>query len=141
MKHIIYTITGIIGSILATLFGGWDTALQTLVIFMVIDWITGGILLPIVFKKSPKSKNGTLESRAGWKGLCRKAMTLFFVLIAARLDLLIGTNYLRDAVCIGFIVNEAVSIIENAGLMGLPLPECVRNGVDALKEQGKEGMR
>ena len=67
MKHIIYTITGIIGSILATLFGGWDTALQTLVIFMVIDWITGRTLLPIVFKKSPKSKNGTLESRRDGK--------------------------------------------------------------------------
>lgn len=141
MKHIIFTITGILGSVIATLFGGWDTALQTLVIFMVIDWITGGILLPVVFKKSPKSKNGTLESRAGWKGLCRKAMTLFFVLIAVRLDLLMGTSYLRDAVCIGFIVNEAVSIIENAGLMGVPLPECMINAVDMLKEMGKEGSR
>ena len=141
MKHITYTIVGVLGSIIATLFGGWDTALQTLVIFMVIDWVTGGILLPVVFKKSPKSKNGTLESRTGWKGMCRKTMTLFFVLIAVRLDLLMGTNYLRDAVCIGFIVNEAVSIIENAGLMGLPLPECFGNVVDALKEQGKEGMR
>jgi len=141
MKHIICTITGIIGSIVVTLFGGWDTALQTLVIFMVIDWITGGILLPVVFKKSPKSKNGTLESRAGWKGLCRKVMTLFFVLIAVRLDLLMGTSYLRDAVCIGFIANEAVSIIENAGLMGLPLPECIENVVDALKEKVKEEMQ
>ena len=44
MKHIIYTIAGVLGSIIATLFGGWDTALQTLVIFMVIDWITGGML-------------------------------------------------------------------------------------------------
>ena len=141
MKHIICTITGIIGSIVVTLFGGWDTALQTLVIFMVIDWITGGILLPVVFKKSPKSKNGTLESRAGWKGLCRKVMTLFFVLIAVRLDLLMGTSYLRDAVCIGFIANEAVSIIENAGLMGVPLPESIGNVVNALKENGKEGMQ
>ena len=62
-----------------------------------------------------------LESRAGWKGLCRKGMTLLFVLIAVRLDLLMGTNYLRDAVCIAFIANEALSILENAGLMGMPL--------------------
>ena len=84
---------------------------------------TGGVLLPVVFKKSPKSKSGTLESRAGWKGLCRKGMVLLFVLIAVRLDLLMGTSYLRDTVCIAFIVNEAVSIVENAGLMGVPIPE------------------
>ena len=83
--------------------------------------LQGVSLLPAVFGKSPKSEKGTLESRAGWKGLCRKAMTLFYVLIAARLDALMGTDYLRDAVCIGFIANEALSIIENAGLMGLPL--------------------
>ena len=68
----------------------WDIALQTLVLFMGIDWITGGILLPVIFKKSPKSENGRLESRAGWKGLCRKGMTLLFVLIAVRLDLFDG---------------------------------------------------
>ena len=75
---------------------------------------TGGVLLPVVFKKSPKSKSGTLESRAGWKGLCRKGMVLLFVLIVVRLDLLMGTSYLRDTVCIAFIANEAVSIVENA---------------------------
>ena len=93
-------------------------SLQTLLIFMAIDWFTGGFLLPAVFKKSPKSENGTLESRAGWKGLCRKGMTMLFVLIGARLDILVGTGYFRDAVCIAFIANEALSIIENAGLMG-----------------------
>ena len=79
--------------------------------------------LPVVFQKSPKSQNGALESHAGWKGLCRKAMTLFYVLVGAQLDSLMGTEYVRDAVCIGFICNEALSIIENAGLMGMPLPE------------------
>ena len=97
--------------------------MQTLIIFMTIDWLTGGILLPVVFQKSPKSQNGALESHAGWKGLCRKAMTLFYVLVGAQLDSLMGTEYVRDAVCIGFICNEALSIIENAGLMGMPLPE------------------
>jgi len=81
---------------LAVCFGGWDKFLQTLLLFMAIDWFTGGILLPAVFGKSPKSENGALESRAGWKGLCRKGMTLLYVLIAARLDALKGTEYLRD---------------------------------------------
>lgn len=137
MKHIVITMISVLGSLVTTLFGGWDTGLKTLLIFMIIDWVTGGILLPVVFKKSPKSSNGTLESRAGWKGLCRKVMTLFFVLIAVRLDLLMGTSYLRDAVCIGFIVNEAVSIIENAGLMGVPLPKCMVDAVDLLKKEQK----
>ena len=122
----------------ALLFGGWDIALQTLVLFMGIDWITGGILLPVIFKKSPKSENGRLESRAGWKGLCRKGMTLLFVLIAVRLDLLMGTNYLRDAVCIAFIANEALSILENAGLMGMPIPEVLRQAIDILNGKAEK---
>ena len=140
MKYKIFTALALVGSALAELLGGWDQALQTLVIFMAADWITGGILLPAVFRKSPKSPNGALESRAGWKGLCRKAMTLLYVLIAARLDLLLGVDYVRDAVCIGFIANEALSIVENAGLMGMPLPEAVRKGIDVLKSTSESGV-
>ena len=98
MKYRIITLIGLVGSTLAVCFGGWDKFLQTLLLFMAIDWFTGGILLPAVFGKSPKSENGALESRAGWKGLCRKGMTLLYVLIAARLDALMGTEYLRDAI-------------------------------------------
>lgn len=138
MRYKLITVIGLCGSALASFIGGWDMALQTLVTFMVIDWITGGILLPGVFGKSPKSENGALESRAGWKGLCRKCMTLLYVLIAARLDALMGQEYLRDAVCIGFIANEAVSIIENAGLMGIPLPGILTKAVDILKAQSEK---
>ena len=133
MKYKIFTVTALTGGALAELFGGWDKALQTLLIFMVVDWITGGILLPVVFGRSPKSPNGALESRAGWKGLCRKAMTLFYVLVATQLDILLGIDYVREAVCIGFIANEALSIVENAGLMGIPLPEGIKRAVDVLK--------
>ena len=140
MNYKIITAIGLAGSALATLFGGWDKFLQTLLLFMAVDWLTGGILLPAVFGKSPKSEKGTLESRAGWKGLCRKAMALFYVLIAARLDALMGTDYLRDAVCIGFIANEALSIIENAGLMGLPLPERLKKSIDVLKAKADSSI-
>ena len=140
MNYKIITAIGLAGSALATLFGGWDKFLQTLLLFMAVDWFTGGILIPAVFGKSPKSEKGTLESRAGWKGLCRKAMTLFYVLIAARLDALMGTDYLRDAVCIGFIANEALSIIENAGLMGLPLPERLKKSIDVLKAKADSSI-
>ncbi len=138
MKYRILTTMALIGSAVAELFGGWDLALQTLMLFMAVDWVTGGILLPGVFRKSPKSPNGAMESHAGWKGLCRKSMTLLYVLIAAQLDALIHTDYLRDAVCIGFIANEALSIAENAGLMGLPMPDAIRKSLDLLKTESKK---
>lgn len=135
MKQRIFTIISLTGGAVAAAFGDWDLALQTLILFMAIDLITGGFLLPVVFGKSLKSENGTLESRAGFKGLCRKGMMLFYVLIAARLDLLLGTDYVRDAVCIGFIANELLSIVENAGLMGLPMPEAITEVIDVLKKE------
>lgn len=138
MKYRILTTMALIGSAVAELFGGWDLALQTLMLFMAVDWVTGGILLPGVFRKSPKSPNGAMESHAGWKGLCRKSMTLLYVLIAAQLDALIHTDYLREAVCIGFIANEALSIAENAGLMGLPMPDAIRKSLDLLKTESKK---
>lgn len=138
MKYKIFTALALAGSALAELFGGWDMALETLLILMAADWITGGILLPAVFGKSPKSPNGALESRAGWKGLCRKGMTLFYILIAARLDRLLGMDYIRNAVCIGFIANELLSIVENTGLMGVPLPAMIRKVIDILKENAEK---
>lgn len=138
MKYKIFTFWVFVGSVVAELFGGWDMSLQTLLLFMGVDWVTGGILLPAVFKKSPKSKNGALESRAGWKGLCRKGMILLIVLVAVRLDLFIGTSYVRDTVCVAFIANEALSIVENAGLMGIPLPETLRKAIDILGEKSQK---
>lgn len=134
MKNGICTAVGVIGGFLASLFGGWDAALTTLILFMVIDFISG-LVVAGVFHNSTKSETGTLQSFAGWKGLCRKCMTLLFVLIAYRLDLAIGVTYIRDTVIIGFIANELISIIENAGLMGLPLPEVITQAIDILKKK------
>lgn len=131
MKNGICTAVGIVGSFIATVFGGWDQALVTLVIFMAIDYISG-LIVAGVFHNSKKTKTGSLESRAGWKGLCRKGVTLLFVLVAYRLDLALGLNYIRDAVIIGFIANELISIVENAGLMGIPLPNVIQNAIELL---------
>ena len=128
---------GIIGSVVAGFFGGWDTGLITLIIFMAVDYVSG-LIVAGVFKQSRKSENGALESKAGFKGLCRKGMTLLFVLVAYRLDLLIGTDYIRDTVIIGFCTNELISIIENAGLMGLPLPKALTDAIEVLKSKEKE---
>lgn len=138
MKETILTTgIGLIGSFIASLFGGWDAALITLIIFMGVDYITG-LIVAGVFHKSGKTETGSLESRAGWKGLCKKGMTLLIVLIACRLDLLIGTNMMRDAVVIGYVANETISIIENAGLMGLPVPDVVKKAIEVLKDKGGE---
>lgn len=137
MKLKICTLIGMIGSALAALFGGWDSSLVTLVILMCADYITG-LIVAGVFHTSKKTDTGTLESRAGWKGLCRKGMTLLFVLIAYRLDLVIGVNYIRQAVIIGFIANEVISLVENAGLMGVPLPAVITKAIDILTKQAEK---
>ena len=116
---------GVAGGVIVSLLGGWDTALMTLVIFMGVDYLTG-LIVAGLFHTSQKTENGRLESRAGWKGLCRKGVTLLIVLVACRLDLVIGSNFIRDAVVIAFIANETISIIENAGLMGVPIPAAIR---------------
>lgn len=139
MKEMICTGIGVVGGAIAALFGGWDASLIALLLFMAIDYVSG-LVVAGVFHKSKKSENGALESKAGWKGLAKKAMTLLFVLIAHQLDVVIGVGYIRDAVIIGFMANELISIVENAGLMGLPLPAAVTKAVDVLtnKADGKE---
>ena len=136
-KDIFNTVCGILGSFLVFLFGPWNGALATLIIFMSIDYITG-LILAGIFKKSPKTPNGALESRAGWKGLARKGITLLIVLVAAQLDLIMNTEYIRDAVIIAFIANEGISIIENAALMGVPIPKQMTKAIELLKEKGKD---
>ena len=135
--NVIKAVIGILGASIASLFGGWDTAMVTLLIFMAIDYISG-LIVAAVFKKSPKTETGALESRAGFKGLFRKGMTLLIVLIACRLDLVMHTNFIRDAVVIAYIVNERISIIENAGLMGIPVPKAIIKAIDILKRKEDE---
>lgn len=136
MKNILCTAAGVAGSFIASLFGGWDTGIGTLMLFMVIDFFSG-LAVAGIFNNSNKTETGALESKASWKGLCRKCMTLLFVLVAHRLDLAIGTNYIRDMVVIGFIANELISIVENAGLMGLPLPAVLIKAIDVLKKKSE----
>lgn len=144
LKTGVLSVIGVIGAGIAALFGGWDAGLATLIIFMSIDYITG-LIVAGVFGNSTKTPNGALESKAGWKGLCRKGTTILIVLVACRLDLVLGSNYIRDAVIIGFVLNETISIIENVGLMGVDLPpvlikaiEILRNKTDPIEEEEKE---
>lgn len=134
VKEMICTVVGLAGSFVAKAFGGWDSALVTLVFFMIVDYISG-LVVAGVFHKSKKSENGALESHAGWKGLCKKGMTLLFVLIAYRLDLALGLDFVRTTVIIGFMANELISIVENAGLMGIKLPAVLSKAIDILTQK------
>lgn len=136
MKQVICTVIGAVGSGIAALFGGWDTGLVSLLIFMGLDYVSG-LVVAGVFHKSNKTDTGSLESKAGWKGLCRKCMTLVFVLVSYRLDLIIGTNYIKNAVIIAFMANELISLVENAGLMGIPLPAVITKAIDILQKKSE----
>ena len=137
MKESLCTVFGVAGAFIARLFGGWDSALTTLIIFMLIDYITG-MAVAGVFHKSTKTENGALESRAGWKGLCRKGVMLLVVLVACRLDITVGSTFIKDAAVIAFIVNETISIIENAALMGVPIPRPITQAIDILQKKEDE---
>ena len=134
LKNTLCTIIGIIGTAVSQLFGGWSAALTTLIIFMGTDYISG-VIVAGIFHKSTKTNSGGLNSLIGWKGLFKKGVTLAIVLVSHRLDMLIGTNYIRDAVIIAFCANELISIIENAGLMGVPIPAVITKAIEVLKER------
>ena len=134
LKNAVCAGCGVVLSALAQLFGGWDAALAALLVFMAADYITG-MTAAAVFHRSKKTEDGTLESRAGWKGLVRKGVTLAVVLAAARLDAVVGSDFIRDAAVIGFTANEGLSILENAGLMGVPIPRAVVSALHVLRDR------
>lgn len=130
MKDIFCTLSGLLGSALCWAFGGWDAGLTALVVCMAVDYISGSIVA-LVFHNSRKSETGSYNSAYGLKGLCKKCLMLLFVIVAVQADNLMGGDFVRDAVCIGFSVNELLSIVENLGLAGIPMPQAV---VDALEQ-------
>ena len=135
MKENICTAAGVIGGFFAALLGGWDSALITLVLFMAIDFTTG--LIAASMGRSKHSKTGRLSSKAGWVGLAKKFCILLMVVVAVRMDILIGTTYIRDATCIGFCVNELLSIIENTSLMGIPYPPAIKKAIEVLQKRAQ----
>ena len=134
MKDYVCTALGILGASISWAFGGWDAAMGALTICMAVDYISGSIVA-LVFHKSTKTPTGAYNSGYGLKGLCKKGLMLLFVLVAVQVDLLLGKQYVRDAVCIGFTANEILSIIENLGLAGIPMPEGVINALEQLKKK------
>lgn len=131
MKETICMIAGVVGGVITTLLGGWDSALATLVVFMGIDFVTG--IVTAAMGKSKHSDSGSLSSKAGWIGLAKKFCILLMVVVGVRIDILVGTNYIRDTVCISFCLNELLSIVENTTLMGIPYPPVIKKAIDVLQ--------
>ena len=134
MKQGICTALGVIGGFLAAAFGGWDAAMAALVTCMAVDFLSGSIVA-LVFHKSTKSETGSYNSAYGLKGLCKKGLMLLFVLVAVQIDRMLGSDYVRDAVCIGFCSNEVLSIVENLGLAGIPMPDAVTKALEQLQKK------
>jgi len=134
VKERICTFLGILGAGISWAFGGWDAAMAALVICISVDYISGSIVA-LVFHKSTKTESGAYNSAYGLKGLCKKGLMLLFVLVAVQIDRVLGTAYVRDAVCIGFCSNEVLSIMENLGLAGIPMPQAVTKALEQLQKK------
>lgn len=137
IKAMLCTATGAFLGWVVNMIGGWSEDLTTLLIFMAVDFFLG-LAIAAVWKKSPKSDTGSLSSWSAWKGLCRKGAALLVILIAYRLDVTLGVNYIRTAVIIAFIVNEGISILENLGIMGVKYPEALKKALDILTDKSNE---
>ena len=136
VKAVVFMVTGAIGGTISMALGGFDKMLQALLIFMLVDYITG-LMVAFVFKNSPKTESGAGSSKAGFKGLAKKAVILMLVMCMVQADKVLGISILRNAAVVGFIVNELVSIVENAGLCGLTLPETFNKALDLLQNKSK----
>lgn len=134
MREMFYSIVLAVGSALSYFIGGVDTMFLVLCIFLAIDYITG-IIVAGIFKNSPKTDTGKLSSMTSFKGLCKKFFVVILVGVAHLLDVVLGANFIRGGVVLAFISNETISIIENAGLMGVPIPAPLKKAIDILNDR------
>lgn len=137
MKNFIITSVGLAGGFIVSLLGGWSNGLCTLIIFMAVDYLTG-IISAGVFKNSPKTKSGALNSSVGFKGIFKKMGILFIVMLAYRVDITAGTDFVKNSVIIAYIANEFLSITENLALMGLYMPAALKKAIDILQKEDED---
>lgn len=122
-----------LGSLLCCCFGGWNKSLITLTFFIAIELLVG--LLKGVCGKSEKSENGGISSKVMRQGFIKKFLIYVYVAIGHFLDGYIGIDFCRESICIYFIINELISITENIGILGVPMPAVVNKCIDILKNK------
>ena len=117
---------GLFNSAIGYLLGGFDTMLISLIVFMIIDYITG-IIKAIIDKK--------LSSKIGYIGICKKFLILFVIVISTILDRIVGLDNSIRYLVIGFyLANEGLSILENTVEIGIPVPEKIKDILNNIKE-------
>lgn len=127
MKNIFNFITGTLATTLVYFLGGWDIALQTLLIVIGLDYLTG--VCKAIYNKK-------LNSTISFKGIVKKIGYLIIVAVAVELDNITGnTGAIRTLVIYFFVANEGISILENWGSMGLPLPKKIFDVLEQLKTE------
>ena len=118
---------GLVGGFICSFLGGWDMLLKSIVILMVLDYVTG--LLKSIYNKK-------LSSEVGFKGIIKKIGYLLIVALSVQLDTITGeTGAIRTLVIYFFVANEGISILENWGSMGLPLPKKIIETLEQLKDK------
>lgn len=116
------------GATASYLFGSWTALLGTLVAFVVADYITG------VFAAGAEGK---VSSAVGMLGIAKKVTIFFLVAVAHMIDVAMNSgNVIRDAAIFFYLANELVSIMENCGRLGLPVPDVIQKAVVVLKKKG-----
>lgn len=136
MKQTIFnSFAGVFGAFISYAYGEWSDLLGLFLLAMAIDYITG---------IAASLKEGTgLKSDVGYWGLIRKVLSLLAILLAHRLDIVVGTDLIMIGAIYAFLTNELISITENYGRLGLPLPKAIQDGIAVLKNRGessKNGM-
>lgn len=128
----IKTLSAIGTGIVTTLLGGWDNALEILLIFVILDYITG---VAAAFKTK------TLSSRVGVAGLFKKGAVFLIVILAAQLDRITSNaaGVFRTATAFFFIANDGLSILENVGEMGLKLPAFLSTALAKMRDENTPG--
>lgn len=130
MSPAVSSVTAISGAVVTFAFGGWDQLLSLLAIAMAIDYVTG---------LAAAVRTGTgLNSNIGFWGLARKGLMLTVVLLAHRIDLIMGTDIIKGGAIYFYLVNELISITENYAKIGLPLPTKLRQAIAVLKKQEEQ---
>lgn len=129
-KNVLSFIVAMLGTGFTYALGGWDKCFIILVSLMAADYITGVIAAVIA---------GKVDSEVGFKGILRKAAILLVIIVATQLDRLLneGTWVFRTLVCYFYIANEGISILENVGKCGIPLPQKLVNALVQLKNKGE----
>ncbi|WP_226680624.1 phage holin family protein [Sutcliffiella horikoshii] len=115
-----------VGSMASFLYGGFSSLLMFLIMFVVVDYLTG-IMAAYVEKR--------LSSRVGFKGIAQKVFIFALVSIAHVLDIILGTNLIKDVTILFYLVNEFISIMENASRLGVPIPNILKKVIDAIKKK------